>query len=250
MLRVASQLEPLMQKLQERLLASHMLYMDETPVQVLNEPDKSPQSRSYMWVQKGGPPEKTVVRFNYDPSRATAVPKKLLSGYQGVLMTDGYKPYRTVAQSRKLVHLCCWAHSRRKFVEAQKSQPAGKAGKAQVASSLIAKLYAIEKSVSLSDAATRHRTRQEQSVPVLNKLKDWLEKTATQVLPKSAIGKAIHYTLEYWTELSRYVENGHWPIDNNVAENAIRPFVIGRKAWLFSNSVPYAAPKPVPIFTV
>ena len=105
-----------------------------------------------------------------------------------------------------------------------------------MAISLIGKLYAIEKSVKFSDAAQRHRTRQEQSVPQLKKLKAWLEKTAQQVPPKSAIGKATHYTLEYWPELTRYVENGHWPIDNNIAENAIRPFVIGRKNWLFSNS--------------
>lgn len=105
-----------------------------------------------------------------------------------------------------------------------------------MAISLIAKLYAIETGIKLSDAATRHRTRQEQSVPQLSKLKAWLEKTANQVPPQSAIGKATHYTLEYWKELSRYVENESWPIDNNVAENAIRPFVIGRKAWLFSNS--------------
>lgn len=235
-LKTANLIEPLIVRLREHLLQSTVLYMDETPVQVLNEPDKSPQSRSYMWVQRGGPPDKTVVQFTYDPSRATAVPDKLLSGYQGALMTDGYKPYRAVALTKQLEHLCCWAHARRKFVEAQKAQPKGKTGKATMAISLIAKLYAIETSVQFSDAATRHRTRQEQSVPQLNKLKAWLEKTANQVPPQTAIGKATHYTLEYWAELSRYVENGYWPIDNNAAENAIRPFVIGRKAWLFSNS--------------
>ena len=100
----------------------------------------------------------------------------------------------------------------------------------------IAKLYAVEKQSKDSDAGQRYSHRQQYSVSTLEKLHAWLLKTQQQVPPKSAIGKAVNYTLNYWTELSRYTENGHWPIDNNLAENAIRPFVIGRKAWLFSNS--------------
>lgn len=235
-LTTATKIEPLIECMRAQLLASDLIYMDETPVQVLNEPDKTPQSRSYMWVQKGGPPGKTVVQFNYDPSRSTAVPDRLLAGFNGVLMSDGYKPYRTVAATYKLKHLCCWAHARRKFVDAQKAQPKGKSGKADMAISLIAKLYAVEKQNRDSDAATRHRNRESLTVPALKKLRKWLDKTSLTVPPKSVLGKAIHYTLEYWSELSRYVEEGHWPIDNNTAENAIRPFVIGRKNWLFSQS--------------
>ena len=235
-LRSAEYLRPLIERLEHYLLSSPVLHMDETPVQVLHEPDKSPHSKSYMWVQRGGPPGQTVVRFNYDPSRATAVPDQLLTGYRGVLMSDGYQPYRTVAAEHGLVHLCCWAHARRKFKEAQRVQPKGKTGKADMALSLIAKLYAVETQTKLSDAALRHRTRQEASVPALAKLLAWLEKASLQVAPKTVLGKAINYTLKYWAELSRYTQNGEWPIDNNIAENAIRPFAIGRKAWLFSNS--------------
>lgn len=235
-LSTAAKLEPLMNYLLEQLNASLVLHMDETRVQVLKEPDKSPQSQSYMWVQRGGPPRRPVIHFTYDSGRSTAVPDRLLKEYRGVLMTDGYKPYRQVAAAKGLVHLCCWAHARRKFVEAQKAQPKGKAGRADKALTLIAKLYAVEKREQHSDAATRHSTRQQESVPVLDTLKAWLEKTQQQVPPKGAIGKAVNYTLEYWSELSRYTEDGAWPIDNNPAENAIRPFVIGRKAWLFSNS--------------
>ena len=235
-LRSAEYLRPLIERLEHYLLSSPVLHMDETPVQVLHEPDKSPHSKSYMWVQRGGPPGQTVVRFNYDPSRVTAVPDQLLTGYRGVLMSDGYQPYRTVAAKQGLVHLCCWAHARRKFKEAQRVQPKGKTGKADMALSLIAKLYAVETQTKLSDAASRHRTRQEASVPALAKLLAWLEKASLQVAPKTVLGKAINYTLKYWAELSRYTQNGEWPIDNNIAENAIRPFAIGRKAWLFSNS--------------
>ena len=117
-----------------------------------------------------------------------------------------------------------------------KKQPKGKTGKADLAISIIAKLYAVEKEARDSDAAARHRSRQARSVPVLEQLHSWLIKTQQQVPPKSAVGSAVSYTLEYWPELIRYTESGDWPIDNNVAENAIRPFVIGRKAWLFSNS--------------
>ena len=235
-LKVAAQLQPLMSHLNQQLMASPVLHMDETPVQVLNEPGKTPQSRSYMWVQRGGPPDTSVIRFHYDPGRSTKVADELLHDFRGVLMTDGYLPYKKAAKTSGLTHLCCWAHARRKFMEAKKAQPKGKSGKADMAISLIAKLYAVEKITSESDAATRHLKRQAQSLPVLNKLHAWLLKTQKQVPPKSALGKAVAYTLDYWPELSRYIGNGEWPIDNNAAENAIRPFVMGRKAWLFSNS--------------
>jgi transposase len=235
-LKVAERIDPLINQLQQHLMSSPLLFMDETRVQVLNEPGKTPQSNSYMWVQRGGPPDKSIVRFHYDPGRSTATAKRLLEGFAGALMSDGYKPYREVARENNLTHLCCWAHSRRKFIEAQKTQPKGKTGKADMAISLIAKLYAVEKQTKNSDAATRHRIRQGVSVPVLNAFHQWLLKTQRQVPPKTVLGKAVNYTLEYWPELSRYTANGEWPIDNNLAENAIRPFVIGRKAWLFSNS--------------
>jgi transposase len=235
-LKTSERTMPLIDYMIAGLRAGNVLHMDETRVQVLNEPDKSAQSQSYMWVQRGGPPGKPIIHFTYDPSRSAAVAARLLEGYQGALMTDGYKAYRVVAKNNAIDHLCCWAHARRKFVDAQKAQPKGKTGKADLAISTIAKLYAVEKESRDSDAAARHAVRQTHSVPVLAQLRAWLLKTQQQVPPKSAVGKAISYTLEYWPELVRYTENGDWPIDNNVAENAIRPFVIGRKAWLFSNS--------------
>ena len=235
-LKVAEKIEPLIEHFKRQLMSSPLLFMDETRVQVLNEPGKTPESNSYMWVQRGGPPGKPVVQFHYDPGRSTATAARLLNGFTGTLMTDGYKPYRAVAKGQGLNHLCCWAHSRRQFMEAQKVQPKGKTGKADMAINFIGKLYGVEKQTKDSDAATRHRTRQQISVPVLKQFHAWLLKSQQQVPPKTALGKAINYTLEYWPELSRYTEDGEWPIDNNPAENAIRPFVIGRKAWLFSHS--------------
>ena len=235
-LKVAEKMRPLTDHLKQQLIDSSVLFMDETRVQVLNEPGKTPESHSYMWVQRGGPPDKPIVQFHYDPGRSTATANGLLKGFEGTLMSDGYKPYRAVAKDKGLTHLCCWAHSRRKFMEAQKAQPKGKTGKADVAIQLIGKLYGAEKQTKHSDDATRQRTRQQISVPVLEQFHTWLLKSQQQVPPKTALGKAVNYTLEYWPELSRYTDNGEWPIDNNPAENAIRPFVIGRKNWLFSNS--------------
>ena len=235
-LRTAAALEPLIETLAAHLHEGLVMHIDETRVQVLNEPGRAPQSQSYMWVQRGGPPGRTVVRFAYEPSRAAVVPERLIGDYAGAVMTDGYEVYRRVARDGTFVHLVCWAHARRKFVEAKKAQPKGRSGKADAALSLIGKLYGIERACAGSDAAQRHRTRAERAVPVLAELEAWLERSAATVAPKGALGRAIGYAREYWTELVRYVENGAWPIDNNAVENAIRPFVIGRKAWLFSAS--------------
>ena len=235
-LKVAEKVAPLIEHMKQSLMKSPCLYMDETRTQVLNEPGKTAESNSYMWVQRGGPPDKPLIQFHYDPGRSTATAERLLQGFTGTLMTDGYKPYRQVAKANGITHLCCWAHSRRKFIDAQKAQPKGKTGKADMAISFIAKLYGVERQTKMSDAATRHQTQQQTSVPVLKQFHQWLIKSQQQVPPKTVLGKAVNYTLEYWPELSRYIENGEWPIDNNPAENAIRPFVIGRKAWLFSNS--------------
>jgi len=235
-LSTAEKVEPFMEYFKTVLLKSTVLHMDETTVQVLKEPEKTAQSKSYMWVQRGGPPGKPVVLFNYDPRRSSAAAEKYLEGYQGALMSDGYAASKQVAQENGLVHLCCWAHARRKFVEAQKAQPKGKTGRADRAITMIAKLYAVEKRTKNASLEERQAARAEFSEQHLKDLKTWLDKTQQQVPPNNALGKAIAYTLKYWPELNRYTKNGTWPIDNNVAENAIRPFVIGRKNWLFSNS--------------
>ena len=235
-LKVAEKIEALTSHTRQQLMTSPVLFMDETRVQVLNEPDKTPQSNPYMWVQRGGPPGKLIVQFHYDPGRSTATAAGLLNGYTGTLMTDGYKPYREVANSRGLNHPCCWVHSRRKFIDAQKAQPKGKIGKADMAIGFIGKLYGVKNRTKDSDAATRYRTRQQSSVSVLKQFCTWLLKSQQQVPPKTALGKAVNYTLEYWPELSRYIENDTLPIDDNPAKNAIFPSVMRRKALLFTNS--------------
>jgi transposase len=229
-------LQPLHNLMRDTLTDGPFLPIDETVVQVLKEDGKRPTSTSYMWVQTGGPPGKPVVLYDYDPSRSGQVPVRLLEGYRGYLMTDGYDGYNAIARVEGVEHLACWAHVRRRFVEAARVQPKGKRGHADEAVTLIGKLYGFEREQKTADDATRYMARQAQSVPALATLHDWLTKTLPGVTPKSALGTALAYLQKYWDRLVRYTERGDLPIDNNRCENAIRPFVVGRKGWLFSDT--------------
>ena len=222
--------------LRDQLFDSRVIHCDETRVQVLKEPGRDPSSQSWMWVQTGGPPDRPVILFDYTASRAQEVPLRLLDGYRGYLMTDDYAGYNAVAARDGIERLGCWAHARRKFVEAQKVQPKGKTGRADVALSLINKLYGIERDLKAASDEARQAGRQQHSVPLLAQLRAWLEKTQPQVTAQNALGKALSYLASNWSRLVRYVEAGFLPIDNNAAERAIRPFVIGRKNWLFSDT--------------
>ena len=234
-------LQPLLNLMRDRLLESRVIHCDETRVQVLKEPDREPTSQSWMWVQTGGPPDQPVILFDYSTSWAQEVPSRLLEGYGGYLMTDDYAGYNALGAQSGVERLGCWAHARRKFVEAQKVQPKGKTGRADIALNLINKLYGIERDLKEVGDEHRYESRQQSSLPVLAQLQTWLEKTQPQVTAKNALGKAISYLASNWIKLVRYTEAGYLPIDNNAAERAIRPFVIGRKNWLFSDTPKGAA---------
>lgn len=229
-------LQPLHNLMRDILLDCALIYMDETVVQVLKEAGKTPTSNSYMWVQSGGPPDKPVVLFDYDPSRSATVPTRLLEGFKGYLMTDGYAGYNDIARTAGIERLACWAHVRRRFVEAVRVQPKGKCGKADEAVALIGKLYRIEREFKDASPEERHLARQSQSVPALAEIHAWMTKTIPLVTPKSALGTALTYMKNLWTMLVRYTERADLPIDNNRAENSIRPFVVGRRSWLFSDT--------------
>ena len=152
-------------------------------------------------------------------------------------MVDGYEGYEPVCVANGIVRLGCWAHARRGFVDAQRQQVKGKTGKADKALSMINALYRIERTLKDENAEVRYAQRQRQAVPILEKLRKWLDKSLTTTAPKTALGKALTYLDNQWPRLEHYVDDGRYPIDNNRAENAIRPFVIGRKNWIFSKSV-------------
>ena len=228
MVQAGERIAPLIETLRQHLLTAPLIHMDETTLQVNQEADRAASATSYMWVQRGGPPGQQVVLFDYDASRAGRVPVRLLGNYAGRLVTDGYEGYAEVVRRNGLTHAGCWAHARRKFVEAQKVQPKGKTGKADWALNQIRKLYAVEKQAKALEPEARHALREQKSRPLIDQLRTWLDTSLAQVLPKSALGKALLYLDNQWPRLTRFLDDGLIPLDNNPAENAIRPFVIGR----------------------
>lgn len=238
MIQAGNLIQPLINLLRDRLLAYDIVQMDETPVQVLKEPGKAARSKSYLWLQRGGPPERPVVLYDYDPGRGAGVPKRLLDGFKGHLQTDGYDGYNAAVAVHGLRHVGCWAHARRKFDEAVKAQGRHKTrGKAHRALALIQKLYGVEKQARTLTPEARHAHRHQHARPILDELRAWLEEALPQVPPTSTTGRALNYLHNEWDKLVRYLDDGRLAIDNNGAENAIRPFVLGRKNWLFSDSV-------------
>lgn len=219
----------------DQLLEQPVVHMDETPVQVLKEPGKRAASQSYMWVRASGG-DKPVRLFHYAPTRAKSIPLALLSADTRVLMVDGYEGYQSACNEYDITRLGCWTHARRKFVEAKRAQPKGKTGKPDQALAHIAKLYRIESECRDGPPDKRYAVRQEKAKPVLDELRAWLDKTRPRTPPKTKLGVALMYLDNQWPRLLRYLDDGIYPIDNNAAEGAIRPFAIGRKNWLFSSS--------------
>ena len=240
MIRCGELIVPLINLLREQLLYYDIQQMDETTLQVLKEDGKKAQSKSYLWVQRGGPPGQQVTLFTYDASRGQSVADELLMDYQGYLQTDGYAGYDPVCTRNRLSHVGCFAHARRKFDEALKTQLNSngiKAGKASKGLTYIQQLYRIEKQIQHLDAEARYQKRQQLAIPLLNEIRTWLDISLPQVPPISLTGKALSYLDNQWNKLVRYCEDGRLDIDNNATERAIRPFVIGRNNWLFSDTV-------------
>jgi transposase len=241
MIELSEKIIPLMNLLHEHCVAQSLIHIDETPVQVLKS-DKSVHSEHYMWVRCAGPPGRRVVLFEYDKSRSSAVPKRLLDGFTGAVLADGYEAYAAALKNAPtIVHAGCWAHARRKFDEAKKAahQSGIERAHADDMIKLIGQLYAIERTLKdqQADAAERLSVRTQRAAPIIEGMKQWLITHQSVVLPQSLLGKAIAYTLNQWNKLTVFLEHSHIPLDNNRAENAIRPFVVGRKNWLFCDTV-------------
>ena len=241
-IRFADAAKPLLHLMREVQNSSSYLQADETRLQVLKEDGKTAQSDKWMWVIRGGQPEKLSVLFEYDPSRAGSVAVRLLDDFKGVLQADGYSGYSAVCKANSITRIGCWDHARRKFVEAEKSADSkakakkGTVSKADVALGYIRKLYRVETNIADKTDEERLKARQEISVPVLNEFKLWLEKNAAKIMKGGALRKAIDYTLNQWEYLVGYCKRGDLMISNAMAENAIRPFAIGRKNWLFADT--------------
>lgn len=229
-------LKPLKDLLRKQILTGPVIQMDETTVQVMNEEEKPNTSKSYMWLARGGPPGKPVVEYAYHQTRGSDYAREYLKPYSGYLQTDGYVGYETALKGRSdIIHVGCMAHVRRKFFEAAKGN---KATSAHEAVAKIAQFYRIETQLRDSGLSDEEfvRQRKENILPHAKKFKDWLDKKAESIRPTSEAGKAVAYAVANWDRVMKYLESPYLTPDNNGAENAIRPFVLGRKNWLFSGS--------------
>ena len=239
MIRLGELIVPLMNLLHESQVSYDVLQMDETTVQVLKEDGRAAQTKSRMWVRRGGPPQQPVILFDYEPTRAGAVAWRLLEDFKGFLQSDGYSGYIAVGKRDGIVHLGCLAHARRKFDEALKAQKqSGRGGLAGEGLALIQRIYRIEK-IARDDKLTpeqRQKLRNEKARPIWDELRKWLDAKRRHAPPQTLVGQAMTFLDNQWPLLIRVLDDGRLEVDNNRCENALRPFVIGRKAWLFSDT--------------
>lgn len=212
-----------------------LINMDETVVQVLNEKDRTAENKSYMWVMTGGFEGRKVVLFNYSPTRNQNVPLTQLEGYHHILQTDGYAGYNKAVKEYGLWHVGCLTHARRKFYTL--AQVTKKKGKAHQGVQFFTDLYKIESQLKTEGLSPEEylRRRREQAIPIWQKFHKWLIKMK-KILGEGKLLDAVNYSLNQYKNLVRYLKYPEITPDNNVAENAIRPFCVGRKNWLFNNT--------------
>jgi transposase len=238
MIGLFTPLTPLLNLMDERIRGSGYVRIDETPVQVLKS-ERASSTEHWMWVRVAGPPGRRLILFDYDASRGSAVAERLLEGCEGYVQSDGYGAYDGVAARLALTHVGCMAHARRRFFEAIKALPRAQQTSATAAHEAVRRidaLYTIERETKALDADERQRVRQQLAVPQLASLHAWAETLVRQTLPSGKLGEALGYLLAQWPKLVRYVEDPRLAIDTNLAENAIRPFALGRRNWLFADT--------------
>ena len=228
-------LKPVYEQLHRELLTRDVLHSDDTTLQVLHEPGKKPESDSYMWLYRtGGDTDRPIVLYEYQPGRGAKHPKAFLAGYKGYLQTDGYAGYHDLGEDVTLVG--CWAHARRKFDEAVKSLPKGKAKGSSAYQGLTYcnLLFSIEQEIANKAAEERYEERLKQAKPVLDAMFAWAN--SRTAAPKAPLGKALTYLKNQWPYLTNYLKDGRLELSNNRAERSIKPFVIDRKNFLFANT--------------
>jgi transposase len=229
----ADLIEPLVQEMIREILQSAVIHTDDTTVRVLDEAYKKSTRTGRLWAYLGDDDHPYTV-FDYTPTRERKWPELFLGGWRGYLQADAYAGYDAMFALDGMVEVACWAHARRKFFDAQKTD----AARAAVALAFIKRLYKAEREATALglDPDGRLALRQEKARPDIDKLRAWLLAQVGVVLPKSPLGEAIGYALDQWTALTRYLDDGRLDIDNNVAEQAMRRVAIGRKNWLFVGS--------------
>lgn len=233
-------LTPVVDLMHKKLLKEEHLHVDETTVQVMNEEGRKNTTDSYMWVYATGQHSKNPIRiFEYQPGRSGKYPEEFLKEFKGYLHTDAYSGYNKVSG---ITRCLCWTHLRRYFVDALPKDI--QSPEATIPSQGIGycnKLFEIEKALEKLSREERKSERLKQEKPVLDAFWSWINFNKTKVLPKSKLSEALKYALNQKKELMNYLKDGNCSISNNLAENSIRTFTIGRKNWLFSGSPKGAA---------
>lgn len=243
-IRMGDLVTPLLTRFLAEIRKGDYVQADETPFQVLKEDGKRATSKSYLWALRGGVLEHPLLYYEYAPTRSGKVAQALLEGFEGFLHTDGYWGYDGFDDRPGVVHVGCFAHARRKFDEAlrgqrkssKRSKPGAKVSLARQGLQRINKLYEIERSYADATAEERHGLRQERLAPKLEALRGWVDDSEARVPPTSLTGKALSYLDTQWPKLVRVLDDGRIPLDTNAVERAIRPFVIGRRNWLFADT--------------
>jgi transposase len=237
MLTGADWLKSIYARMKFHLLKRDIAHADETTLQVLKEEDRAAQSTSYMWLYRSGRDGPPIVLFDYQTTRAATHPSTFLKGFRGYLHVDGYIGYEGLTG---VTLVGCWAHARRKFMEAINVLPNPERTKGGSAAhkglDFCNQLFEIERALHAVTPEERLAGRQQRSTRVLALFRAWLNEVSVQALSKSKLGEAITYCLNQWRKLTAFLQDGRLELDNNRSERAIKPFVIGRKNWLFANS--------------
>ena len=257
MIQTAGFCQPVIELLQQEVRSGPLINVDESPFQVHKEPGRSDTCKSYMWVFCAGPLSSPVIVYKYHPTRSAKVVQDMLEDYLGYVQSDGYSAYDYLSRDPNITPMGCLAHARRKFIKVNNSRKKSRGkkntskGLADEALDYIKELYRIEKYARKNEMSFEQiqALRQEKAKPILDQFEIWLDTHYPLVPPKSLLGKAIQYALNQWDRLIVYVNEGFLKPDNNAAENAIRPFVLGRKNWMFSGA-PKGAEASATFFTL
>jgi hypothetical protein len=234
LIKSAELLSPLVKIMTDIIQNYDIAWADETPLQVLKDKDKKGSGKSYMWLFIGGPPEQRSFIYHYHATRATQVATDFFEDFKGYLHADCYNAYTALGKKDDITHVACMAHARRYFMDIVRQTKKQK-GLAYQVVELIGKLYHLEKLLKENHATPDEikLKREERARPILLQIKKLLDDNISKVPPQSPLGKAIAYMLTHWQALNHYLLDGRLEIDNNRSERSIKPFVIGRKNWLF-----------------
>lgn len=236
MIMAADKLQVLVNRMKDTLLDYDVAAIDATTLQVLNEPQRPASVKSHVYCIRGGPPDKSVILYEYNAYSQKDYVTETLSAFKGVIHCDASPVFNGIAKEDGIKLSYCHAHARRKFEQIEKTAGKGKARLASEAMRFYGQLYAIEREAKAKNLSPeqRHQLRQEKSVPVLAEFKAWLSLNQARTMPKSLIGLAIAYCLTHWEGLQTYLSDGRVECDNNATERDIKPFVIARKNFLFA----------------